>query len=134
MKVTKFDTRRDLIFVPGRVWNPRNARAVSLRMVLDTAAGQTIISPDILDELGYSAREHGEQRAVTRSVVGREEGYLLRVTQFACLGFQRSDFVVYAQDLPSNWGIDGLLGLSFLGQLNYEVRSYEGRIVAERAT
>ena len=40
---------------------------------------------------------------------------------------------IYAQDLPSGWDIDGLLGLSFLRHLNYEVRSLEGRILAERA-
>jgi hypothetical protein len=30
-------------------------------------------------------------------------------------------------------GIDGLLGLSFLKQFNYKIRSTEGRIVIERA-
>ena len=59
---------------------------------------------------------------------------MLRVAQFTCLGFQEQDFRVYAQDLPSGWDIEGLLGLSFLRLLNYEVRSLEGRIVAERAT
>ena len=133
MKVTKFAPNRDLIVVPGRVLGARG-REQSLRFALDTGAGQTIISPDYLDELGYSAREHGEQVAVTRSVVGREEGYMLRVARFTCLGFQEQDFRVYAQDLPSGWGIEGLLGLSFLRLLNYEVRSLEGRIVAGRAT
>jgi hypothetical protein len=133
VKVTRFDTRRDLIFVPGRVWS-RHGQPIPLRLVLDTAAAETIIVPDFLDELGYSAREHGEQVAITRSVAAREEGYMLRVSRFACLGFQEDDYLVYAQDLPSGWGIDGLLGLSFLKRLNYEVRSLEGRIVVERAT
>jgi predicted aspartyl protease len=133
MKVTRFSPNRDLIIVPGRVLGPRG-REQSLRFAVDTGAGQTIISPELLDELGYSAREHGDQLAVTRSVVGREEGYMLRVARFTCLGFQEQDFRVYAQDLPSGWDIEGLLGLSFLRLLNYEVRSLEGRIVAERAT
>lgn len=58
---------------------------------------------------------------------------MLRVARFTCLGFQEQDFRVYAQDLPSGWGIEGLLGLSFLHLLNYEVRSLEGRLRAERA-
>jgi hypothetical protein len=69
-----------------------------------------------------------------RSAVGREEGYLIRVARFACLGHQEGDFRVHAHDLPEGWGIEGLIGLSFLRQLNYEVRSLEGRILVERAT
>ncbi|MBE7450798.1 MAG: hypothetical protein HS111_18470 [Kofleriaceae bacterium] len=88
----------------------------------------------MLDELGYSAREHGDQIAVMRSAVGREEGYMLHVARFECLGFHEAKFRVHAQDLPQGWGIDGLIGLSFLRRLNYEVRSLEGRIRAERAT
>ncbi len=65
--------------------------------------------------------------------VGREQGYVLRVKQLECLGVVEQDFRVYAQDLPSGWDIDGLLGLSFLRLLNYEVRSLEGRILVERA-
>ncbi|MEJ7599004.1 MAG: hypothetical protein WKG01_13940 [Kofleriaceae bacterium] len=53
--------------------------------------------------------------------------------QLECLGMVEQAFRVYAQDLPPGWGIDGLLGLSFLRLLNYEVRSLEGRILAERA-
>lgn len=132
MRVTRFDPGRDLIVVQARLWSARG-REQSLRLAVDTAAGQTIITPDLLDELGYSARDHGEQIAITRSVIGREEGYMLRVTRLECLGFQERDFRVYAQDLPSGWDIDGLLGLSFLRLLNYEVRSLEGRILVERA-
>jgi predicted aspartyl protease len=100
--------------------------------VLDTGAVETIIIPEILDELGYSARQ-GDAITVMRSAVGREEGYMIRVSRFACLGHQASDFRVHAHDLPEGWGIDGLIGLSFLEKLNYEVRSVEGRILVERA-
>ncbi|HUH05979.1 MAG TPA: hypothetical protein VML75_28510 [Kofleriaceae bacterium] len=68
-----------------------------------------------------------------RSAAGREEGYMLRVTRFVCLGFQETSFRIHVQDLPQGWGIDGLIGLSFLRLLNYEVRSIEGRIRVERA-
>ena len=39
----------------------------------------------------------------------------------------------HAQDLPAGWDIEGLIGLSFLRQFNYEIRSLEGRILVERA-
>lgn len=133
MKVTKFDTKRDLIFVTGLVRSVYG-ESVPLRFVVDTGAAMTVIVPEILDELGYSAREHGEQVAGSRGVAAYEQGYALRVQRLSCLGFDESDFLVYAQELPSGWEIDGLLGLSFLRRLNYEVRSSEGRIVAERTT
>ena len=86
----------------------------------------------MLDELGYSARD-GEQRTVFRSAVGHEEGFMIRVARFTCLGHQEIDFRIHAHDLPEGWRIDGLIGLSFLRQLNYEIRSSEGRIIVERA-
>jgi len=67
-----------------------------------------------------------------RSAVGREEGYMIRVSRFVCLGYHEVDFRIHAHDLPEGWGIHGLVGLSFLRQLNYEIRSREGRILAER--
>jgi predicted aspartyl protease len=102
-------------------------------MVLDTGAGETIIVPEALDALGYSPRD-GEARTVLRSAVGREEGYLIRIARFTCLGFVSNNIRVHAHDLPDGWGIDGLVGLNFLKQFNYEVRSLEGRILLERAS
>ncbi|MDQ3296875.1 MAG: retropepsin-like domain-containing protein [Myxococcota bacterium] len=130
--MTTFDPADDLIIVHARLWGA-DGQERELRLVVDTGAGPTIIAPELLDELGYSARQHGEQVASTRSIAGREQGYILRVKQLECLGMVEQDFRVYAQDLPSGWDIDGLLGLSFLRLLNYEVRSLEGRILVERA-
>jgi hypothetical protein len=66
------------------------------------------------------------------AAVGREPGYLARVARFACLGHREDDHRVHGQDLPEGWGIEGLVGLTFLRQLNYEIRSAEGRILASR--
>jgi predicted aspartyl protease len=129
VKVTRFDPARDLVIVTGRVWGPRADRRVSL--ALDTAATQTHIIPEILDDLGYSARD-GDQVTVVRSAIGEERGYMLRVSRFAALGFTCPDFRIHAHDLPEGYGIDGLLGLSFLRQFNVELRMAEGRIVVER--
>jgi hypothetical protein len=54
------------------------------------------------------------------------------VQRFESLGFGFSEFRVHVHDLPEDVGIDGLLGLSFLKQLDYEVRSADGRIRIER--
>ena len=68
-----------------------------------------------------------------RSAVGREEGYLIDVQRFACLGFEVTDFQVHAHDLPEGWNIHGLVGLTFLRQFNCEIRFAEGKLLVERA-
>jgi hypothetical protein len=49
--------------------------------------------------------------------------------RFESLGFAFDDFLIHVHDLPAGFGIDGLLGLSFLKRFNYEIRSREGRIL-----
>lgn len=131
MKITRFDPNSDLIIVPGRIWGPRGA-GPRLNMVLDTGSAETVIVPEVLDELGYSARA-ADRITVMRSAVGREEGYLIHVERFGCPGFQFSDFQIHAHDLPEGWGIHGLLGLTFLRHFNCELRIGEGRIAVDRA-
>jgi hypothetical protein len=104
LKVTRFDATAELIIVPGSVWGRRGLR--KLRLVLDTGSAETIIAPDVLDELGYSPRE-GEAITVTRSAIGKESGYLMRVTRFRALGFEVTDFRVNVLDLPTEPGSTG---------------------------
>jgi hypothetical protein len=129
VKTTRFDPRSDLIIVGARIWGPRGDKKLTL--ALDTAATETHIIPDILDDLGYSPRD-GDQVTVVRSAIGSERGYMTRVTRFSALGFACNDFRLHVHDLPEGIGIDGLLGLSFLRQFDYTIRSATGRIVVER--
>ena len=129
MKATRFDPASDLIIVTARIWGPHGDKPLSL--AVDTAATHTHIVPDILDDLGYSPRD-GEQMTTVRSAIGSEPGYMMRATRFAALGFTMKDFRIHVHDLPEGIGIDGLLGLSFLKQFNYEIRSTGGRILTTR--
>ena len=131
MKVRCFDPADDLIIVKARVFGRRGSHRLSL--ALDTAASHTHITPDVIDELGYSPAE-GEAITSVRSAIGKETGYMLRVQRFESLGFGFDNFLIHVHDLPSGFGIDGLIGLSFLKRFNYEIRSIEGRILIERAT
>jgi len=72
VRVSRFDPERDLILVRGYVWGARAQRRRELNLVLDTGAAETIITPDILDELGYSARL-GEERTVIRSAAAAKK-------------------------------------------------------------
>lgn len=129
-KVVPFDPDEDLIIVTAQVYGKHGSRRITL--ALDTAASHTHITPDIIDELGYSPAQ-GEAITSVRSAIGKEPGYMLRVQRFESLGFGFDDFLVHAHDLPTGFGIDGLLGLSFLKRFNYEIRSVEGRILIDHA-
>ena len=129
MKVTRFDPERDLIIVKARVWGPGGDTRASL--ALDTGSAHSVIAAGIIDDLGYSPRQ-GEAITTVRTAVGKEHGYVLRVARFWTLGFTVSDFPVHVFDLPDGFGIDGLVGLSFLRQFNVEIRLAEGRLLVDR--
>jgi aspartyl protease family protein len=130
MKITRFNRKLDLIIVHARVWSPRSGRR--LRLALDTGSSDTVVSPDLVEKLGYSVRD-GEDIMTVRSATGKEQGWSLRVKRFSALGFAVPDYRLHVFDLATGDDIDGLIGLSFLDQFNYEVRSIEGRLRVARA-
>jgi predicted aspartyl protease len=129
VKVTRFDPSDALIIVTARIWGPLGDD--QLRLAFDTAATQTHVVPEFLDQIGYGP-QHGDRITSVTSAIGDELGYMMPVTRFSALGFTLSDFRIHVHDLPDTLGIQGLLGLSFLRQFNYEIRSAEGRIRVEK--
>lgn len=129
MKVTRFDPSDSLIIVHATIWGSFDHKGLTL--ALDTAATQTHVVPEFLDEIGYGP-QHGDRITSITSAIGDEPGYMMPVKRFSALGFTMTDFRIHVHDLPDTLGIQGLLGLSFLRQLNYEIRSAEGRILATR--
>ncbi len=132
MKESRFDRAGDLMIVHAGLWGPRGGAPYLLRLAIDTGATHSLVLPEIIDELGYSPRD-GDAITTVRAALGKEQGYLLRVNRFEALGFALPDFPIHVFDLADGLGIDGLLGLSFLRQFNYLVRSREGRMLVERA-
>lgn len=124
---TRFFRRRGLIFLEAEVVGPRGPKDVHL--VLDTGSAATTLVPDVIEEIGYSAR-HGHKSALIHTAVGDEKGYWLRVSELTVLGVTTPDFAVTVFPL-GHQGIDGLVGMNFLRHFNFEVRPREGRILAE---
>jgi len=129
VKITRFDPNASLILVNAMIWGPRGHKGLTL--ALDTAATLTHIIPDVLDDIGYGPRDGDRVTSIT-SAIGDEPGYTMKVAKLSALGFSATDFRIHVHDLPESFAFQGLLGLSFLRQLNYEIRSAEGRIVAAR--
>jgi clan AA aspartic protease (TIGR02281 family) len=126
---TEYTLLDGLIVVPAMFTGARGSAPA--RLVLDTGASFTTITHELADSLGYSARDgHGLARVTT--AVGVEHGYFLRVATIEVLGFALRDIEVHVFDLGHR-GIDGLLGMSFLRFLNFDVRPTERRILGEPA-
>ena len=128
MTTTDFDPAAKMIIVRAMLWGPGGEAPLSL--VLDTGSWQTLVVPDIMDDLGFNPRD-GEAVTSVYSAIGKEHGYMIRAPRFSALGFTATDFPIHVFELADRYGIDGLLGLSFLRRFNYEIRSAEGRILAE---
>lgn len=124
---TSFEADGDLIAIEAIVAGPNGRMLV--RLVLDTGASLTTLSPEIAEALGYTPADK-VVRSVVRSAVAEEHGYVIRMAELTTLGFTLPDVHVNITDLGHD--IDGLLGMSFLSELNFEIRWSERRIVAER--
>lgn len=128
MTTIEFDSSNKMIVIEAAVWGPGGKAPLTL--VLDTGSWQTLIVPDVMDDLGFNPRD-GQVITSVYSAVGKEQGYMISVPQFSALGFTVTDFPIHVFDLADQYGIDGLLGLSFLRRYNYHVRSAEGLILVE---
>jgi clan AA aspartic protease (TIGR02281 family) len=125
---TPFDIDGDLIVVKAFLTGPLGTTAGNF--VLDTGAVMTTMTPELADLIGYSARD-AIKRTRVHTAISSEEGYLLRVAELDVLGLAMTSFPVHVFDLGHE-DIDGLVGMNFLSELNYEVRSAERRILVEK--
>jgi predicted aspartyl protease len=124
---TQFEPDDDIIVVTARVAGPRGAAFG--RLVLDTGAAMTTLTPEFAVSIGYTARD-GIRRTRVHTAVSSEDGFLLQVAELTALGVVAPNALVHVFDLGHD-DIDGLVGLNFLSQLNYEIRSVERRILVE---
>lgn len=132
MPVTPLIRADRLIIITARLWD-RAGGAGDVKLALDTAASETLITPRVLARFGYRAAD--SVRATTiRSAVGVERGYLLCVARLWALGFEVQNEIVHAHALPDQYDIDGLLGLRFLDRLDYTIRSRRNEVEARLAT
>lgn len=104
-----FDPDQPLIIVQARVDGPRGI--VFVRMALDTGATTTVVSPSRLAQAGY---ELPRQESPVTTASGTIEASQLPV-KISALGIEGGTIKVLAFRLPPRLGLDGLLGLDFIG-------------------
>lgn len=128
--ITGYDPTRDLIIVKAHVQG--EAAALDVHLVLDTGCAQCTLRPAVANALGYGVERQIRSTAV-RTALGVEHGYMINLAAFDALGHGFREFPVNVFALAGGDDIDGLLGLRFLNELNYEIRAREGIIIAEKA-
>lgn len=122
-----FSRRRELIIVEAEVTGPLGS--TNRRLVFDTGAAATTLTPEVIEEIGYSPRD-GHKPSKVHSAIGEEDGYWLRVAEFSAPGVSTPNFALQVFDLDHE-GVDGLLGMNFLRHFNFEVQPIERRIFVE---
>lgn len=128
MKLSRpFVRMGELILVDAKLSGPRGEGEYQL--VLDTGAAATTLLPEIVEELGYTARD-GIRPKTMHSALSEEAGYTLKVAELSVLGVTTPDFEVHVFDLDHQ-GFDGLLGMNFLRYFNFEVRPVDQQILLE---
>jgi predicted aspartyl protease len=118
----------EIRFVPGRhiIVDARINGSATVKLILDTGAAGTLISPRALAAAGVSL-SRGTRTARTRGVVRDVE---VEVTQVAVdsleVGDARVDRMVVASYEMEMSDAEGLLGQDFLGQFNVTIDSSAG--------
>src|ERR1041384_1688854 len=121
---SSFVRDRELILVEAEVVGP--ARTWSARLVLDTGAAATTLTPQVIEKIGYSRRD-GYKKARVHTAIGEEHGYSLHVAEFSVLDVTTPNFALTVFPLGHK-EIDGLVGMNFLRHFNFEVRPAENLI------
>jgi clan AA aspartic protease (TIGR02281 family) len=104
-------------------------RSWPARLVVDTGAAATTLTPQVVAKIGYSRRD-GYKKATVHTAIGEEHGYWLRVAELTVLNVTTPDFALTVFPLGHK-DIDGLVGMNFLRHFNFEVRPDERLIHLE---
>ncbi len=111
----KFDPKSRQIRVRALLVGPHGS--VYANCLFDTGAPVTILSPAIVDQIGYSPRMG--KHATRLAAIGVQEGYNIDVERLETMGFTVAPCEVWCHDFDDGIGIDGLIGMDLM----------EGRVV-----
>ena len=104
------------------------------RLVFDTGASITSISPDSILGLGYDlSNPKYEQASITAS--GTIESKVITLSKLSAMGEIVENIDVAIQEFPEEltmWGIHGLLGLDFLKHFDVNIYFSSGFIDINR--
>lgn len=125
---TPFVLDRELLIVRAEVVGP-TGRTTGARLVLDTGAAATTLTPTVAKKVGYSRRD-AYKASTVHTAIGEERGYWIHVAEFTVLDVTTPNFALTVFPLAHK-DIDGLVGMNFLRHFNFEIRPAERLIHLE---
>lgn len=96
----------------------KNARGM---LVFDTGSALTQLDIDLVETLGYSARDATDIRSVKGATGDAIEGYVVPISKLLMFGKEFKNVPVLTYDFKNFPGIDGLLGWDLIKQLHLEM-------------
>jgi predicted aspartyl protease len=117
-------------FTPGRqiIVEARVNGSASCRLILDTGAGHTLISPRVLAAAGVSLTRGattGRARGVAKDAEIEVQGVVVDSLEVGAARVAGMMVAVYDMDMDN---ADGLLGLDFLGRFNVSIDPAAGLV------
>ena len=119
-----FNPVSGLVLVTARVSGPTGSREV--RLAVDTAATETVISRRVLENVGLNTRTGPTVPVIMGG--GTVLVPLVTADALEALGQTQRDLAVQAHTLPTSLPIDGLMGLDFFRGYRLVVDFRTGRI------
>lgn len=110
----RFRTTDGLVRVPVLVVTPQST--ARLRFIVDPGTARTILAEEQAVHLGLT-RDVSTRRSRVASVLGAEEGYIVRLAGLHALGWERPDFEVACHRFAAGAEVEGLLGADFFAGL-----------------
>jgi clan AA aspartic protease (TIGR02281 family) len=102
----------------------RPARGRSIRLLIDTGASMTILTPDVLEQHGIGYQNTGRS-GVFNTANGPVKAPIYKLDSLLVGDWQVNLLEIAVLDLSSNSNIDGLLGMNFLRHFQFFIDQNE---------
>ena len=135
MSRINFKPNASTIFINCRIYgntlSPNDNR--DAKLILDTGATHTVITPNTISGLGYENDIEKPQKTLPMATAsGIISCPMIKVSNFRCMGQIVKDLEIGIYELPLNEitdiQIQGLLGMNFLNKFNYKITFSKGVI------
>lgn len=90
-------------------------------MILDTGASFTMVSPQLLSEIGCDPASSVDVRKIT-TASSVEHVSFVTVSTIEALGYKLNNIEIVSHTLPMTLPAEGLLGLNFLSKFNLHLK------------
>lgn len=100
------------------------AHGSSIRLLIDTGASMTILTPDVLEQHGIGYQNTG-RRGVFNTANGQVQAPIYKLDSLLVGDWQVNQLEIAVLDLSSHSNIDGLLGMNFLRHFQFFIDQSE---------